>query len=85
MGIRKTARQFVSFIHDSLGGVRLFTSPGWTDNRLLWTGDSLNESKTEHFIFDRKSDSEFVKTYELKSADAWKPVDANTCTRKQAR
>jgi hypothetical protein len=86
-GYDKTAKHFVSFLHDSLGGVRLFTSPGWETDRLLWTGNALapNSKIVEHFIFERKSESRFVMSYEWKNGDAaWTPVDTVTCTRKPA-
>ena len=76
-GYDKTARQFESFIHDNFGGVRLFTSPGWTGDRLVWTGDALtpDAKEVQHFIFERKSQSEVRD--ELRGEDGEGRVEAS--------
>lgn len=52
-----TRRQasFVAVVNDSFGGMQIFTSPGWQENRLTWTGDTLaSEKPKQHFLFDKK-------------------------------
>lgn len=83
-GYDKTARRFTNFIHDNFGGVRMFDSPGWDGNALVWTGDKLASppALNQRFLFERKSPSEFVVSWQvLKSAGEWVIGDRLTCSR----
>ena len=80
-GYDRTLKQFVSMLHDSGGGVRMFTSPGWEGSKLVGTGDALYKS-SQRFIFERTNEHQFVMSYEVRSAaGAWMPVDTTTCVR----
>lgn len=83
-GFDKTTGQFVAVVNDSFGGMRIFTSPGWQENRLTWTGDTLAPEKPkQHFLFDKKRPREFVVTFELSREEGgWRPIDVLTCTKK---
>ncbi|HEV2989536.1 MAG TPA: DUF1579 family protein [Candidatus Angelobacter sp.] len=84
-GFDKTAGRFVAVVTDNFGSVRMFTSPGWQQDRLEWTGDLLTSDKktSQHFLFDRKGPKEFVMTFELSQEQGgWKPIDSLTCAKK---
>lgn len=86
-GFDKEAKQFVNFIYDNFGGARKFTSSGWTENTLIWAGETPKASPAtlERFVFQR-SDSggqgQFVVNYEVKRGSAdWAVGDTLTCKR----
>lgn len=37
-GFDSASKQFVAFVYDNFGGVRKFTSSGWSDDQLTWSG-----------------------------------------------
>jgi hypothetical protein len=82
-GFDRKAKEFIALIHDSGGGIREFRSPGWADQRWIWTGDTLAASRaTQRFIFEKKAETQFVMSYEVsRTEDTWSPVDSVTCTR----
>jgi hypothetical protein len=85
-GFDKEAKQFVNFIYDNFGGARKFTSSGWSENTLIWAGESHTASPAalERFVF-RRADSgrgpgQFVVNYEVKRGSAdWAIGDSLTC------
>lgn len=82
-GFDEADKQYVSIITDSLGGLRLFTSPGWVEDHLVWMGDGLKQNNAQRFIFEKKSARVFVMTYAaLRSEGEWASVDTLTCSRK---
>jgi hypothetical protein len=84
-GFDKTTGRFVAVINDSFGSTRMFTSPGWQGDRLIWDGDALTPEKKpqQHFLFEKKGPHEFVVTFELSREEGgWKPIDVLTCTKK---
>src|SRR4029077_3165825 len=82
-GFDEAGKQYISMVADSAGGLRLFTSPGWTEDRLVWTGDSLKQNATQRFIFEKKSARAFAMTYAaLRSEGEWASIDTLTCNRK---
>ena len=84
-GFDKTADQLQAVVNDSFGGMRIFTSPGWQKDRLVWSGNALIPEKKpqQHFLFDKKGPREFVVTFELsRDEGGWKPVDVLTCIKK---
>ena len=74
-------RQFISTIQDLTGGLRLFRSPGWTEQTLTWTGGNLPDSADQKFVFGRMETSKFRVSYSYKKNDTWVPVDASVCSR----
>jgi hypothetical protein len=84
-GFNKKTNQFVAVMTDSGGGLRLFSSPGWMQGRLVWSGDQFapDNKISQHFLFEKKSSAEFVVTYEVIAREGqWKPIDVLTCARK---
>jgi hypothetical protein len=84
-GFDEAAKQYVAVITDSGGGLRWFTSPGWTEDRLVWTGDNLSfrQNATQRFTFVKKNAREFVMTYAaVRGEGEWTSVDTLTCSRK---
>ena len=81
-GFDKSARQFISFIYDNFGGARKFVSSGWSDNMLVWAGETPNTTPAtlERFVFRRVDPGQFVVNYEVKRAPAeWAIGDTLTC------
>ncbi len=81
-GFDKSANHFTNFIHDNFGGVREFSSPGWDNDTLTWTGDLLAtpSATTQRFVIERKSAKEFVITWETRKAETdWTGGDRLTC------
>ena len=76
-----TARQFISTIQDLTGGIRLFRSPGWTEQTLTWTGGNLPDSADQKFVFERRENSKFRVSYSYKKNDSWVAVDSSVCSR----
>jgi len=83
-GFDETAKTYVAVIADSGGGFRLFTSPGWTGESFVWTGDGLpsRQNGTQRFTFEKKNAGEFVITYHVLQNEEWKPVDTLACEKK---
>jgi hypothetical protein len=75
------AHGFISTTQDVTGGLRLFRSPGWADQNLVWTGGSRPDSSDQRFVFERLDNRSFRVSYTLRKNDAWLPVDSSLCTR----
>lgn len=83
-GFDKAANHFTNFIHDNFGGARLFNSPGWDGDTLIWTGNLLAGLPTldERFVIERKSLKEFVISWDVRKPQAdWTTGDRLTCSR----
>lgn len=81
-GFDKSAHHFTNFVHDNFGGVRLFTSPGWDGDKLIWMGDALANppGANQRFVIERKSSKEFVITWQVRKPQAdWVTGDSLTC------
>jgi hypothetical protein len=81
-GYDKNAKRFRNFIFDNFGGARLFSSPGWDGDKLVWTGDAFanTDPPTQHFIFQKTSPQEFVVSWEVRKPPAnWAVGDRLTC------
>jgi hypothetical protein len=81
-GFDPAEKQLIAFIYDSFGGARKFTSPGWTEDKLVWTGETAKTDPpvTQRFVFRRDSPSQFVMNYEVKKGAAdWVIGDTITC------
>jgi len=83
-GFDKAAKHFTNFTHDNFGGVRLFNSPGWDGDTLIWTGDALTTPPTlnQRFVIERKPPKEFVISWQMRKPEAdWATGDRLTCQR----
>jgi hypothetical protein len=81
-GFNKTSKQFTNFIYDNFGGVRMFTSPGWDGDTLIWLGDALADpnNPNQRFVIARKSSKEFVITWQTHQPQGdWRTGDELTC------
>jgi hypothetical protein len=81
-GYDKNAKGFRNFIFDNFGGARLFTSPGWDGDKLVWTGDAFanTDAPAQRFIFQKSSAQEFVVSWEVRKPLAdWSVGDRLTC------
>jgi hypothetical protein len=81
-GFDPETKQLIAFIYDNFGGARKFTSPGWTEDKLVWTSESTKADPpaTQRFVFRRDSPSQFVMNYEVKKGTAdWVVGDTITC------
>jgi len=75
------AGQFVATTQDSAGGVRLFRSPGWISQSLIWTGGSLPDSLDQRFVFERLDSNAFRVSYSYNKDGSWVAVDSSSCNR----
>jgi hypothetical protein len=81
-GFDAEAKQLVAFIYDNFGGARKFTSPGWAEEELIWTGESgrTDKAATQRFVFRRDNPGQFVMNYEVKKGNSdWTIGDTITC------
>jgi hypothetical protein len=83
-GYDKDAKQFTNFIFDNFGPARLFHSPGWESDKLIWTGDALVSppNLNQRFLIERKPPNSFVISWQMHKPGAdWATGDRLTCTR----
>ena len=81
-GFDKKAKQFSNFIFDNFGGARLFTSPGWEGDKLIWTGGAIANTAPpdQRFIFQKASPEEMVVSWEVRKPQGdWVVGDRLTC------
>jgi hypothetical protein len=81
-GFDPAEKQFVAFLYDNFGGVRRFTSFEWTEDKLIWIGESLKTDPptVERFVYKRDNPSQFVVNWEVKKGTAdWAVGDTLTC------
>jgi hypothetical protein len=81
-GFDSATKQFVAFIYDNFGGVRRFTSSGWTDDKLTWLGEPSKSDppRLERFVYKRDSPTQIEVNWEVKSgAKDWAIGDTLTC------
>jgi hypothetical protein len=84
-GYDKNAKRFRNFIFDNFGGARLFTSPGWDGDKLVWTGDAFAsaDAPAQRFIFQKSSPQEFAVSWEVRKPQAdWAVGDRLTCRKR---
>ncbi len=75
---------FLSTIQDSSGGLRLFRSSGWSDQKLTWDGGAPADSPAnQRFEFERLSVDQFKVTYLLQNEGQWVNVDVSTCKKSE--
>jgi hypothetical protein len=79
-GVDATTGQFVATVFDNFHGHRNFASSGWAAGRLVLTTESFAPGAGtyfEHFIYERKSDTQFRMTYETsRDGIAWQVGDS---------
>lgn len=89
--------EFVSTVQDITGGVRVFRSPGWTQETLTWTGGNLpaapdqkgdqkgeqkpGQINDQKFVFERLEAAKFRVSYSYQKNGTWLAVDSSVCTR----
>jgi hypothetical protein len=81
-GFDPAEKQFVAFIYDNFGGVRKFTSSGWTEDKLIWLGETskTDPPTVQRFVYTRNSLSQFAVSWEVKKGNAgWAVGDMLTC------
>jgi hypothetical protein len=81
-GFDPQSKVFVAYIYDNFGGVRKFTSPGWSDTEFTWMGEASKSDPptSERFVFKRDGPSQFVTSYEVKrGSGSWATGDKLTC------
>jgi hypothetical protein len=83
-GWEAASKEFVSTIQDLTGGIRLFRSPGWKDQALVWTGGNLPDSTDQKFVFERMDTAKFRVSYSYKKNGLWVAVDSSVCSRAEA-
>jgi len=76
-GWDQVAKQFVSTVHDSMGGTRFFRSTGWEGKTLNWLGGTDQKFK---FTFERLEDKKFRVSYSFIRNGGWVAVDTSVCT-----
>ena len=79
-GWDKASGQFLSTIHDSTGGTRVFRSSGWKGATLEWMGGDLPAGVNQRFTLERLEDKKFRVSYSVLRNEAWLPVDTSVCT-----
>ena len=79
-GWDQVAGQFISTIHDSTGGTRLFRSIGWKGTTLDWLGGDLPAKADQRFTFERLEQKKFRVGYAFLKDGAWVPVDSSVCS-----
>lgn len=76
------AKRFNGYFFDNFSGIRHFTSPGWTGNRLVWTNTAPMKGATDRFVFERKDASTYKVTYPVsREGGNWGVGDTLTCQR----
>lgn len=81
-GFDSASKQFVAFIYDNFGGVRKFTSSGWSDDKLTWLGEpSKSDSpRLERFVYKHDSPTQIEVNWEVKKDSSdWAIGDRLTC------
>ncbi len=85
-GVDSAAHVLTLTIHDSFGGVRIFTSSAWNAPAITFDAQPIlgHTGKSERFVFTRVSPQAFSFEYQVASgAGAWKIGDHVDCTRVQ--
>lgn len=72
--------RYRAVVEDDFGGVRIFTSPGWTETRIVWT--FADPALVQSFTYEKQSDDAYVVTYRTQKQDGQpRLVDTLTCRR----
>lgn len=81
-GFDSAAKQFVAFVYDNFGGVRKYTSSGWSDDKLTWLGEpsKTDAPRLERFVYKRDNPGQIELNWEVKQgAKDWAVGDTLTC------
>lgn len=80
-GYDTAKKHFVADVYDNAGGVRHYTSLGWS-NDTLSLENTATKGYVDRFVFRRLGDSRYRVAYDHKNAPGpWKHGDVLTCTR----
>lgn len=79
-GFSTTDARFNAAIQDSFGGVRDFSSPGWSADSLVWTS-AAQVNPPQQFAYTRKSDNVFQVDWRVLKNGSYVVGDTLTCTR----
>lgn len=79
-GWDQVTKQFVSTVHDSIGGTRIFRSNGWQGATLNWLGGDLPASADQKFVFEQLEAKKFRVSYSYIRNGGWVSVDTSVCT-----
>jgi hypothetical protein len=79
-GWSKELNRFTSRVLDSVGGDRLFSSPGWTGGTLTWSREQADTPVADKFVFVRNA-STFGYRYDVLRDGQWSTVDVLECKR----
>jgi hypothetical protein len=76
-------KQFVMTVQDSVGGIRLFRSSGWSSRQFQWDGDALSSTSppSQRFTFERLDERHFRVSYFTLKNDNWSRMDSSTCSK----
>lgn len=86
-GVERASQQLVMTIHDAGGGLRLFTSEGWRDGKVIFDHSTplpappTPPGRQERFTYERLSPVSFRFTYEVRAEEpagshAWRLGDS---------
>lgn len=79
-GLRGTDGRFNAAIQDSLGGVRDFSSPGWSADSLIWTS-APQVHPQQQFAYTKNSNNSFQVDWRVLKNGSYVVGDTLTCTR----
>jgi hypothetical protein len=81
-GYDRTAKRFSAYIFDNFSGIRHFTSPGWSNDNLVWTDTVSNRGVTDRFMFKRQADGGYRVSYAVnRDGKSWATADTSLCQR----
>jgi uncharacterized protein DUF1579 len=75
------AKSYVMFWVDSMGGWSRSTAPGWTGEKLVYTGEGAiaGQKFAGRDTFTRNADGSLRHTWEMQIEGKWMPVGDETC------
>lgn len=84
-GMDQPSGTLVSVMEDNFGNARLFTSEGWKNGSVTFTGAAMLGRKPteERFRYERHADNSFKMIYERSVDGHWKMGDFIDCERKR--
>lgn len=82
-GLHKGTHELLVTIHDSGGGLRMFTSRGWSQSSMTLDLSQLSTraDKKQRFTYARHQTGAFSFEYLVESEGGWQLVDHVDCKR----
>ena len=77
-GYAKTAGTYVAALYDAYGGIRTFSSPGWTGDALTWTIVNPPDP-SQQFVYARKDATTFSVDWNVMRNGRYVTGDTLTC------